>query len=60
MELTLKRLALVPIMKDAWSNPRTQPVELGGCPLLRFVPMKVMFVIACKPGSYEPNSKGVI
>lgn len=32
---TLNKLALVPIMKPAWSKPVTQPVLLGGVPLLK-------------------------
>lgn len=47
-------------MNDAWSKPRTQLVELDRDPFTRCVPMKVVFIIACNPGSHEPNSCGVI
>lgn len=57
---TLKRLALVPIINEAWSKPCTQLVEFTTDPFTTCVPMNVVFIMACSPGSHEPNSWGVI
>ena len=57
---TLNRLALLPIMKPAWSKAVTHAVLLSGWPFVRCVPAYVKFIIADRFGAHEPNSNGVI
>lgn len=57
---TLNRLALVPMMKPAWSNPLTHAEPLSAWPFVKCVPAYVRFIPAERFGSYDAISNGEI